>query len=130
MPLLITHKTRLVTLFITHKSAPQAIKEFKKEYPNATPASANTVRASIQILYQPALFLRVKNHGHQQRGYIKGVVFTTRLRDIDELKDRIKDAFTKVTPQMIQNVLIEYQYRLTKLLEIDGGHVEVLNNFL
>ena len=48
-----------------------------------------------------------------------------RPTDIQELKERIRRAFDDVTREMRQATLLQYRYRLQKLIEIEGGHVEV-----
>ncbi len=58
-------------------------------------------------------------------GFIKSKVYTTRPRDILELKARIVNAFGEVTSEMRQKTLLEYRERLEKVIENDGAHIEV-----
>ena len=45
--------------------------------------------------------------------------------NIQKLKERIRTAFDGVTLEMRETSLVQYRSRLQKLIEIDGGHVEV-----
>ncbi len=58
-------------------------------------------------------------------GFIKSKVYTTRPRDIPELKERIVNAFGEITREIRQKTLLEYRKRLEKVIENDGAHVEV-----
>uniref|UniRef100_A0A914UJ68 Transposase n=1 Tax=Plectus sambesii TaxID=2011161 RepID=A0A914UJ68_9BILA len=61
-------------------------------------------------------------------GFIKSKVYTINLRDIPELKDRIRNAFGQVTDKMRQKTLLEYRKRLKRVLKNEGGHIEQYNS--
>ena len=54
-------------------------------------------------------------------------VYATKPRDIPELKERIFAAFEEITVEMRQKTILEYRDRLERVIEIDGGHIEVHN---
>jgi len=58
-------------------------------------------------------------------GFIKSIVYETRPVDIQDLKDRIKNAFGKITAEMRKKTFEEYHRRLMTLVENGGVHVEV-----
>lgn len=58
-------------------------------------------------------------------GFLKSKVYRTRPNNIDELKSRIRDAFAQVTDEMREKTVLEYRERLERVIENDGGHVEV-----
>jgi hypothetical protein len=45
-------------------------------------------------------------------GYVKGIVYTTSVTSLDELKLRIVAAIETVAPQMLENTWREIEYRL------------------
>ena len=57
-------------------------------------------------------------------GYVKTKVFTTEVRGIDHLKQRIEQAVATITPAMLVNTWGEMRKRLLKLKENGGRHVE------
>jgi hypothetical protein len=58
-------------------------------------------------------------------GYVKDIVYKTRVLSLDELKLRIVAATETVTPKML-NTLRETGYRLDILRGRKGAHVEVV----
>ncbi len=60
-------------------------------------------------------------------GFIKSKVYATKPTDITDLKQRIRDGFGEVTAEMRQETLLSYRERLEKVIESDGGHIEVRN---
>ena len=58
-------------------------------------------------------------------GYIKSLVCVSKSADIQELKQRICDAFSTITAEMRKNVMLEYKERLHEVLENGGSHVKV-----
>lgn len=58
-------------------------------------------------------------------GYIKTIVYQTPVRNLGELRQRIIDACESVTPQMLQNVWREVEYRLDVCRATSGAHIEV-----
>lgn len=58
-------------------------------------------------------------------GFVKSKVFTTPIADIPELKERIQQAFTLITRDMLCNVIKAYENRLHEIIENDGSHIEV-----
>jgi hypothetical protein len=60
-------------------------------------------------------------------GYIKAQVFHHQNRpvNLNDLENRIRDAFHTITPMMLQRSFEAYEHRLTACLLKDGGHVEI-----
>ena len=52
-------------------------------------------------------------------------VFRTPVESVDELKERIREAVDSVRAEMLANTWRELRVRLVKLLENEGGHVEI-----
>lgn len=59
-------------------------------------------------------------------GYLKSKVYFNRPNNIADLKVRITEEINKITPEVIQNVVREFQYRLGYCQEVNGGHFEHL----
>jgi hypothetical protein len=59
-------------------------------------------------------------------GYIKSLVYTSTIDNLDDLKTRIRSAFKQVTIQMRHNAIIAYCDRLQRCLDTEGGHIEVI----
>ena len=58
-------------------------------------------------------------------GFIKSLVYTGRIiKDVTELKNRIRDAVQTITPQMLERVFREASYRFELCRDIDGRHIE------
>ena len=57
--------------------------------------------------------------------FVKSKVYVTQLANIPELKDRIRAAFTEITVEMRKKAALAYRERLEKVIENDGGHIEV-----
>jgi hypothetical protein len=64
-------------------------------------------------------------------GYIKSVVYRSRLHSIEELKVAITQAFQTVTPEMRQKAALDYRRRIQQCIKMNGGHVEmeIVNKF-
>ncbi len=60
-------------------------------------------------------------------GFVKSKVYATQPADIPELKECIIADFGEITVEMQQKTLLAYHEHLEKLIENDGGHVEVHN---
>ena len=60
-------------------------------------------------------------------GFVKSKVYATKPRDIPELKERIFAAFEEITVEIRQKTILEYRDWLERVIEIDGGHIEVHN---
>ena len=56
-------------------------------------------------------------------GYAKDKVFSTPVPDITNLKARIRDSFTTITEDMLENTWRENDYRLDVLHATKGAHV-------
>ena len=52
-------------------------------------------------------------------------MFRTLVENVDELKERIREAVDSVRAEMLANTWRELRVRLVKLLENEGGHVEI-----
>jgi len=59
-------------------------------------------------------------------GYIKGRVYDTAPDDAEDLKRRIREAFTTITPDMLGEVRRNQDQRFADCLTADGGHFEHL----
>ena len=58
-------------------------------------------------------------------GYIKDIVFATKVADLAELKQRILAAFETVTDDLLQRTWAEIDFRLHVLRITHGAHIEV-----
>jgi hypothetical protein len=58
-------------------------------------------------------------------GYVKYIVYRTKVRDITNLKQRITDAIAIIDKGMLQQTWQEIKYRLDVLHATNGTHVEV-----
>ena len=58
-------------------------------------------------------------------GYVKDIVYRTKIRDITDLKQRITDAIATIDEAMLQRTWQEIEYRLDVLRATNGAHVEV-----
>jgi hypothetical protein len=59
-------------------------------------------------------------------GYVKDIVYKTKVRDINDLKQRITDAIATVDEAMLEQTWMETEYRLDVLRATNGAHVDVL----
>ena len=57
--------------------------------------------------------------------YVKDIVYKTKVRDIDDLKQRISNAMTTIDEAMLQRTWQEIEYRLDVLRATNGAHIEV-----
>lgn len=58
-------------------------------------------------------------------GYIKNIVFSQKIRDLNHLKNRINEAMTTITEEMLANVWREVDYRLDICRATKGAHIEI-----
>jgi hypothetical protein len=58
-------------------------------------------------------------------GYVKDIVYKTKVRDINNLKERMTDAIATVDEAMLERTWMEIEYRLDVLRKTNGAHVEV-----
>ena len=58
-------------------------------------------------------------------GYLKDIVYKTKVWDIDDLKQRIPNAMTTIDEAMLQRTWQEIEYRLDVLRATNGAHIEV-----
>lgn len=58
-------------------------------------------------------------------GYVKDIVYRTKIRDISDLKQKITDAIATIDEAMLQRTWQEIEYRLDVLRATNGAHVEV-----
>ena len=59
-------------------------------------------------------------------GYLKEQVYATRPRDRDELKQRIREACARITPEMLRAAQRSFIERVNLCAARQGGHVEHL----
>ena len=57
-------------------------------------------------------------------GFKKTKVYTRDKLNITDLKQKITEAFTNITKPMLSNVFSSYWYRLKKVVEFKGSHIE------
>jgi hypothetical protein len=58
-------------------------------------------------------------------GYVKDIVYRTKVRDITNLKQRITDAIATIGEGMLQRTWQEIEYSLDVLRATNGAHIEV-----
>ena len=58
-------------------------------------------------------------------GYVEDIVYRTKIRDINDLKQRITDAIATIDEAMLQRTWQEIDYRLDVLRATNGAHIEV-----
>jgi hypothetical protein len=58
-------------------------------------------------------------------GYVKDIVYRTKVRDITNLKQRITDVIANIDEGMLQRTWQEIEYRLDVLRATNGARVEV-----
>lgn len=58
-------------------------------------------------------------------GFIKSRVYQTDPVNLNELKERIRQAFTEVTPEMLENTFNSFKTRLNIVIQNDGRQTEV-----
>ena len=58
-------------------------------------------------------------------GYIKSIIYATRISNIAELKAQITEAANSITPTMLENVFVEVENRFRRCIDRGGGHVEL-----
>lgn len=58
-------------------------------------------------------------------GFIKSRVYQTDPININELKERIRRAFTEVTPEMLENTFNSFETRLNIVIQNEGRQTEV-----
>lgn len=59
-------------------------------------------------------------------GYIKNIVYSSPPTTADDMKLRIKNAFSLITPNMLHNVRRSFDNRIRHCIEQDGQHIEHL----
>lgn len=57
-------------------------------------------------------------------GYIKHLVYQEQPKDLEDLRARIKNAFSTITPEMLKKVHFDLLYRLHLCLAAEGEHIE------
>lgn len=57
-------------------------------------------------------------------GYLKQIVYSEPIQDLEHLKQRIRGACGQVTAEMRAKVLLNFRNRLEKVIENAGGHIE------
>ncbi|GBL62149.1 hypothetical protein AVEN_225592-1 [Araneus ventricosus] len=58
-------------------------------------------------------------------GYVKQHVYSERINDINNLKQRIMDVIHSVTPDVLTLVCQELDYRLDVCRATNGAHIEL-----
>lgn len=59
-------------------------------------------------------------------GYIKSEVYKTAPGSLNELRQRITDVCSRITPQMLHNIREEFTHRIFICQEVHGGHFQHL----
>ena len=58
-------------------------------------------------------------------GYVKDIVYQTKVRDMTDLKQRISNAIATIDEAMLQRTWQEIEYRLDVLRATNGAHIEI-----
>ena len=58
-------------------------------------------------------------------GYVKDIVYRTKVRDVCGLQQQIIEALDTVSVDMLASTWLEIEYQLDILRATDGAHVEV-----
>ena len=58
-------------------------------------------------------------------GYVKDIMYKTKLQDKDDLKQRISNAMKTINEAMLQRTWQEIEFRLDVLRATNGAHIEV-----
>ena len=58
-------------------------------------------------------------------GYVKDVVYCTKVKDISDLKERITAAVNTIAEEMLRRTWTEIEYCLDVLCAINGAHIEI-----
>ena len=58
-------------------------------------------------------------------GYVKDIVYRTKVRDMTDLNQRVFNAIATIDEAMLQRTWQEIEYRLYVLRAINGAHIEV-----
>ena len=58
-------------------------------------------------------------------GYVKNIVYLTKVRDMTDLRQRISNAIAAIDEAMLQRTWQEIEYRLDVLRATNGAHIEV-----
>ena len=58
-------------------------------------------------------------------GYVKDVVYRTKVKDISDLKERITAAVNTIDEEMLRRTWTEIEYRLDILRATNGAHIEI-----
>ena len=58
-------------------------------------------------------------------GYIKNNVYSQKIRALNHLKNRINEAMTTITEEMLTNIWREVEYRLDICRATKGAHIEI-----
>lgn len=56
-------------------------------------------------------------------GYLKSRVYTDRPRDLEQLKQRIRDEISRITPAVLRKVYKNWVKRLSSCVAADGKHL-------
>jgi hypothetical protein len=58
-------------------------------------------------------------------GYVRDIVYRTKVRNIDDLKHRIAEAIATIDAQILEKTWAEIEYRLDVLRATKGAHIEL-----
>lgn len=105
----------------------------------APPHSTNTVRNYLNNIFPrrwigrfgpipwPPRSADLSPNDYFLWGYLKSKIYTNvQIRNLDELKDRLRTACVGINPEFIRNTLHCFRDRLAYCLERQGGHFENL----
>lgn len=56
-------------------------------------------------------------------GYLKHKVFITRPQNLEQLKERIREAIREIQPETLQRVMNNFQSRVQQCVQSDGAHL-------
>ena len=58
-------------------------------------------------------------------GYVKDIVYQTKVQDMTDLKQKISNSIATIDEAMLQRTWQEIEYRLDVIRATNGGHIEV-----
>ena len=58
-------------------------------------------------------------------GYVKDIVYRTKVRDMTDLRQRISNAIATINEAMLQQTWHKIEYRLNVLRATNGSHIDV-----
>ena len=70
-------------------------------------------------------FIRITPLNFFLWGYVKDIVYRTKVRDMTDLKQKISNSIATIDEAMLQRTWQEIKYRLDVIRATNGDHIEV-----